>query len=261
MKKVLFILMCMFTLGAEAQDLQGWHVGIVLQPYNYWLYSKSSVNTDDPLNYIFVQPKLGKFNGVAGGLSLDYYFSDKFAVGGELSYSNQTQRYTNQDKERREFINLRYLQVPILAKFRLTPNRVGSIYVNAGIQNSFLTYSYHYQEYVDSKGTLDFYNSVKNNTVHNFSDKDYTYKISKSVFKTYQLGIVAELGYHYSIGDRYNINLGIRCGYDLTTAKNIHSKFSFMGKNEDLGWWSPYIGMNDRNLRLGLNLGCTYALQ
>ncbi len=260
MKKTIFILLCMLSMRIDAQDLQGWHLGVVLQPYNYWLYSKGALRDDDPLNYIFVQPKLGKPNGFAGGAALDYYFSDKFAVGGEFSYSNQTQRYTDEGKKQNEFITLRYLHLPIIAKFRLTPNRVGSIYTNIGIQNSFMTYSYNYQEYKGSNGELEFYNSVKNKIAHNYSDKDYVAELTKPIFKTFQLGVLTEVGYQYSIGERCNIGLGIRSSYDITTIKKLNG-VKLKDYDQRYYLWSTPRSPNDRNLRLGLNLCFTYSLQ
>jgi hypothetical protein len=273
MKKILFLLSFFFSYFlVQAQDLKGWHIGVTLQPYNYWLYNKQEINAA-PNDIIFINPKLGIPNGFAGGFTISKYFNEKFGLTGELTYSRQRQNY---DKffvtgTYLFFRKLDYLKTPIMASLLLAPSKRGSIFINGGLQLSFLI-RYRHERHTKSeifKSSTDEYayntydkGANDGEPLQRTLDRDWLYK-------RFQIGVLSEIGYLYAFNEIWNIKFTIRGEYDLNRAENIDAQYHNPdGSPLDAYKWdrSPILGIKreDRakshNIRLGVNLSLTYKL-
>ena len=273
MKKILMItFFSLYFFNTYAQDLRGWHIGVALQPYNYWLRNQDEIDAL-PNAIIFIQPKLGIPNGFAGGFTFSKYFSDRFGLKGELTYSRQSQRYGQElyAITFSSFKQLDYLKLPVMASFVIAPFQRSSIYCNAGIQLSLLTRyraEEHYKSDAPSTDYSDDYSLNKsyygNSSLNN--DKNNYEGTHDWLFKRIQIGTIAEIGWLYSINDDWNINFGVRGEYDVLKSENRNAKLYF--GSEELYHWNgaqhlAILKENrtlSHNIRLGLNLSLTYKL-
>ena len=258
----------LYFFNTYAQDLRGWHIGVALQPYNYWLRNQDEIDAS-PNIIIFRQPKLGIPNGFAGGFTFSKYFSDRFGLKGELTYSRQSQRYGQETYGTATFSKFRkldYIKLPIMASFIITPFQRSSIYCNAGIQLSLLT-RYRAETHYKSLMTTNYWDYYDENKKYYgvslvAGDKEILSATSDLAFKRIQLGTLVEVGWLYSINENWNINFGVRGEYDVLKAENRNAKSYYNGNT---GYtWAGFKPINEQsfshNIRLGLNLGLSYKL-
>jgi hypothetical protein len=265
---LLFLAFLCLTFSSIAQDLEGWHIGATVQPYNYWLYNKDDIRAD-PKYKVFISPKLGKFNGFATGFVATYYKSDRFAIRSELTYSRQTQYYTRlflANQSYKEFRSLDYVKAPITARLILSPSQRGSMYLDGGIQISIQSRYTSERHYIDTlfKKTFDEYTVNKDWYGKSTLTEDYGGH-TDLLFRRFQLGTLIEAGWLFSISDLWHINLGVRGEYDLIKAER---KYAVGNDGTSGNYWNkntvPTIPINrlsfSNNIRLGLNFSINYKL-
>ena len=272
MKKTLllsFFSLCLFSVAA--QELQGWHIGVALQPYNYWLRNQDIIDAEPNL-IIFKQPKLGIPNGFAGGFTFAKYYTDRFGIKGELTYSRQIQQYGQDVGSNATFSMFRqldYIKLPVMATFLIVPSERLSLYADAGVQVSFLTRyraEQHYKGIINSS-YYDYYYENKKYYGAASLDGKLKYLSAKSdlAFKRLQIGTLAEVGCLYSINNNWNINLGVRGEYDIIKAENKSAK-SYYDPAGTYTWEGSFLltPFKDRsfshNIRLGISLSLTYKI-
>ena len=275
MKKTLllsFFSLCLFSVAA--QELQGWHIGVALQPYNYWLYNKQDIKED--VNLLFINPKLGKPNGFAAGIVVNKFYTDNFGIKAELTYSTQKQKYdfdyfkqfSNQGVKYSNYTSLDYLKLPIMATYILLPEHNNNIFFSLGLQVSYLAgfvkttsitdprFNRFYEDHFTKKSFYSYISKTVNNkttidtTINKYSSNDNRYR-------AIQIGTIAEIGYLHSFNDYWNIQFAVRGEYDFSNVKNLSN---VDWRNDLLGTGSGYNTKPSHNLRLGVNLSLTYKL-
>jgi hypothetical protein len=276
-KTLLFFYFLLLNFYTQAQDLKGWHIGVTLQPYNYWLYNKYDVKvagTSNNNGLTFINPKLGIPNGFAGGVTASKFYSDRFGLKAELAYSTQTQKYDYfigyENTTYSNYTKLNFLKLPIMATYVLLPERNNNIYFSAGLQMSYLTGFVKSDVYKNSLTGQFFNNYTTKKEAHYISSSSLNVKdtvfydaIRKDKrYKPIQIGGIAEIGYLHSFNDNLNLFLGIRGEYDFNNLKNL--SYTINGFNQ----WSDDNGgtgsdknrVPSHNIRLGINLSITYKL-
>jgi hypothetical protein len=255
-----FLAFLCLSLSSFAQDLEGWHIGATVQPYNYWLYNRYDIEEAVPPNtkgigvdLTFINPKLGIPNGFAGGITATKFYKPQFGLKAELTYSTQKQQYDyfigSTSVVYDNYTKLDYLKLPVMAMFILLPEQNNNIYLSTGLQLSYLT------------------NFVKTSTYRNLVDgsfyTNYESKRFKDIrYKELQFGGIAEIGYLHTFSDTWNLHLGIRGEYDFTNAKNFSAKAIKLNYWQDAfrGSGSDKNTVPSHNIRLGLNITLTYKL-
>ena len=269
-------LACCACLQAQ-EGFEGLHLGLTIQPYNYWLYNKDEINAE-PHTVIFIEPRLGRFNGFAGGLTASKFWNNRFGVQAELTYSTQKQRYGQEPYDVAEynmFRRLDYLKLPLMATLTLSPDMQSTLYVSAGLQLSMLAVYRQERHYKKDDGTTSFDYYYGN---HSYRGATFGFYAPDSVtafavqhhhdliFQRFQLGGLLELGWMKDINDTWVIAVGFRGEYDLTRAENIGAKVYHAGP-EYYEWDYLHYESVDRltrakfhNIRFGLNLSVSRRL-
>lgn len=270
-KITLLILVCTFSLlfSAEAQKSGDWTVGVNFQPFLYQKYNKSDWN-NLPKSY----PSSTSFNGWASGFSASYMFSDYWAIGAELDYSRQKQKYSTtsfsiqeQDKIRyiyaeSAFHQLDYVKLPLYSSFKIEIGRESNFFVslNAGIQAAFnTTYRGEFIQYA-ANSTMENYDlnvkilkaiEIPNEYQISLMQKDgsyanQTYK-QDYIYNRFDFGILAGISLQKKILDSYVISFGVRGELGLTNIEKSSTDSSHFTFGSTVG---PYYRPATHNRRL-----------
>ena len=241
-------MVCLLLCFQELSAQKGLRVGIFAQPQ--WVRLQ---NPDDAaLNEaVFDYEPLA---GMAGGVRVGYHFTENLGIQLNVIYSLQGSRYSAQtDGElRNQFTTrLEYIKLPLLLGFQTSSVNTVVFSLYAGVQPSFLTRGYAYDD-VRAYG---------NSIPEDVSGFPTTFGAYEPVY----ISLVGEIGVDIVLSDEWRVGVHLRPEYGLTDAEDKDRAFQQLvnGNVTSVNYWNWLRGQNNRadtrHVVLGANIGVTYV--
>jgi hypothetical protein len=254
MKHILIFSIILFLVFENTEAQNKVHVGVAGGPTGIFILKQNNfgvLQEDEFSDPIVRQSELAYLSYFGYTLEVNgaYYFKPnnfikpaRFALESAIIFSKQGQHYEDfmfertavgQRKQVNRNVDLSYLQIPVLFKY-YSGSKTHKFYASTGPQIGFLLKA-NEELFVDG---------VEKN--YGITEKDK--------FRTFDWGLVVNLGYEYHINNNLYLNFG---WHNYVGIIDLNGKFI-----RDLGWFSK----NDtsyrksRNFRTGLNIGVNYIL-
>lgn len=289
-KIVKYIFCCLinfWALSVSAQRQGDYTFGVTFQPSLYWKYNKTD-NNNIPQSYL---KDPNKFNGVALGVSMERFLSDKLGIGGEITYSKQRQDVKtlvatsiNSDGSKNSFYTnnsftqLNYIKMPLWLSYQLEIGYESDLFLKfiGGPQLSYNTH-YHseYTQYAfDPSEKKILYDQTINKIIREplYSYQDFvnigdgTHQIDEyetdRLYKRVDVGLMAGASIQKRIRGIYNISIGFRYELGLTNIENTRNEVNILDLT--FGGAMGYPGLDrsaTHNRRLVLDIGVSRIIE
>ena len=230
---------------------QGLKIGGFVMPQAVFLLNDTDLALDDDAYQVEF------LGGMAGGAVVGYNFNDFTGLRLNVLYAQEGGKYSSRRdiRSRNNFVTrVEYLKIPLMVGFNTQPldNKL-MFTLYAGGQIGFLTRAFSY----DDNPAYD--PGIPDN-ISNFPSTYETYK-------TFNYGLVGDLGVDVYLTSETVLNLHLRADYGLHDAEDKNASFLLTegGTTTDTDYWTwrraGTGGPGETNaLNIGLKIGITYTI-